>query len=157
MFEKLLRLRYVIIIAVFFLMLNSIVFLIVGAVHCIHGYKEFLSAGFYASEESRPGLYLMEGLDAFMLALTFMVFSLGLARLFIFDKVTVDRLPSWLNIHDLKGLKVLIWETILVTLVILCVTNILKYPGRSWDTLIFPALILILTVSLVLMRGKSSH
>ena len=157
MFDKLLNLRYVVIIAVFFLLINSLVFIVVGVVHCIHGYIEFVNIGFYSTGESRPGLYLMEGLDAFMLAIVFLIFGLGVARLFVFDKHSVDRIPAWLNIHDLKGLKVLLWETILVTLVILCVTNLIKLSSLSWETLIYPILILILSAALFLMRGKESH
>jgi hypothetical protein len=81
--------------------------------------------GFRATDGSRPGLHLMEGL--------------------------------WLNVHDLKGLKVLLWETILVTLVILCVTNLIKLSSLSWETLIYPILILVLAAALFLMRGKESH
>jgi uncharacterized membrane protein YqhA len=157
MFDKLLNLRYVVIIAVFFLLINSLVFIVVGVVHCVQGYIEFLNAGFRATEGSRPGLHLMEGLDAFMLALVFLIFGLGVARLFVFDKHSVERIPAWLNVHDLKGLKVLLWETILVTLVILCVTNLIKLTSLSWETLIYPILILILAAALFLMRGKESH
>lgn len=157
MFDKLMRLRYLVGIAVIFLLINAFVFVVVGAVHCIHGYIEFVKVAFYPIDGARPGLHLVEGLDAFMLSLLFMIFGLGVARLFIFDKYNVEHIPAWLNIHDLKGLKVLLWETILVTLVILCVTNLIKFPGRSWETLIYPVLILILSAALFLMRGKESH
>lgn len=157
MFEKLMLLRYAVIIAVFFLLTNSLVFIVVGVVHCIHGYVGFVDIGFRATEGSRPGLYLMEGLDAFMLALVFLIFGLGVARLFVFDQHSVAHIPAWLNIRDIKGLKVLLWETILVTLVMLCVTNLLKVSSHSWETLIYPTLILILAAALCLMRGKESH
>lgn len=157
MFDKLIQLRYVVIVAVFFLLINSVVFIVVGAVHSINGYIEFVNAGFHATAESRPGLHLMEGLDAFMLALVFLIFGLGVARLFVFDHHNLERIPKWLNIQDIKGLKVLLWETILVTLVILCVTDLVKLSSFSWETLIYPILILILTAALYLMRGKESH
>src|SRR5688500_16131093 len=157
MFDKLMHLRYVVIIAAFFLLINSLFFMIVGVVHCIQGYIKFVDIGFHSSKESRPGLYLMEGLDAFMIALAFLIFGLGIMRLFIFDKHKVQHIPAWLNIQDLKGFKILIWDTILVTLVILCVTNLVKFPSRTWDTLTYPMLILILTAALFLMRGKESH
>ncbi len=157
MLDKLMNFRYVVIVAVFFVLLNSIVFTIVGAVHCIHGYIEFVNIGFRTTQGSRPGLHLMEGLDAFMIALAFLIFGLGVARLFVFDKHNVESMPAWLNIHDIKGLKVLLWETILVTLVILCVTDLIMVPDLSWETLVYPILILILTIALYLMRGNESH
>jgi uncharacterized membrane protein YqhA len=157
MFSRLLQARYVFLIAVVFLLLNSIIFILAGAVHSFHGIIEFIELGFLPDEESRPGLHLLEGLDMFMVALVFLIFGLGIARLFIFDKIESSQIPSWLNIRDLKGLKILLWETILVTLVILCVTNLVKHPARTWEALIFPIIILILTLALYLMRGKDSH
>jgi uncharacterized membrane protein YqhA len=157
MFNKLLLVRYVFSIAVVFLLLSSFVFLIAGAVHSFHGLVEFVGVGFIPNEETRPGLHLLEGLDAFMIALVFFVFGLGIARLFIFSESESKQIPGWLNVHNLKELKVLLWETILVTLVILCVSNLIKFPALAWESLVLPILILILSLALFLMRGKESH
>lgn len=157
MFHKFLQAKYILAIAVVFLLLNALVFVIAGSVQSIHGYIEFIEFGFSPGEGKRPGIHLLEGLDMFMVAMVFLIFGLGIARLFIFDKMDNSQVPSWLNVHDIKGLKVLLWETILVTLVILCVTNLIKSPMKSWEVLIFPLVILILTIALYLMRGKEEH
>ncbi len=157
MFGKLLLVRYFFVIAVAILLLNAFIFLLVGAVHSIHGFIEFINVGFSPNDESRPGISLLEGLDSFMVSLVFLIFGLGIARLFIFDKMESNLIPKWLNFNDLKGLKILLWETILVTLVILCVSNLIKFPTRSWEALIFPIIILILSLALFLMKGKESH
>ncbi|MFN8255918.1 MAG: YqhA family protein [Bacteroidales bacterium] len=154
MFQKILGFRYVLIIAVFFLLISSFVFIIAGAVHSFEGIIEFIQVGFVPNENARPGIKLLEGLDAFMVALIFMIFGMGIARLFLFDKDKDLNVPSWLHIHDLKGLKVLLWETILVTLVILSINPIIKKEMVSWEILIYPAFILILSLALFLMKGK---
>jgi len=154
MFDKLLRIRYIFSIAVVFLLLSSLVFLIVGATQSLHGIIEFVSAGFVPNEEIRPGLHMLEGLDSFMISLVFFIFGLGIARLFIFDKAESKLIPGWLNIHNLKELKVLLWETILITLVILCLNSLIKSPAASWELLVLPILILILSAALFLMRVK---
>jgi uncharacterized membrane protein YqhA len=154
MFQKILAFRYILIIAVFFLLISSFVFIIVGAVLSIEGIIEFIHFGFIPNEEIRPGIKLLEGLDAFMIALIFMIFGMGIARLFLFDKDKDINVPSWLNIHDLKGLKILLWETILVTLVILSINPLVKGKVVSWEILIYPGFILILSLALFLMRGK---
>ncbi|HTE29620.1 MAG TPA: YqhA family protein, partial [Chryseolinea sp.] len=110
MFDKLLRFRYMVSIVVLFLLINAFVFLVVGVASCIHGYIDFIKVAFQPTEGARPGLHLLEGLDAFMLSLVFLIFGLGVARLFIFDKQDDARIPPWLNVQDLKGLKVLLWE-----------------------------------------------
>lgn len=157
MFHKMLYVRYILLVAVVFLLLSACAFIIVGSIHCLHGFVELARHDFLPTEEARPGLHLLEGLDAYMVALIFMIFGLGIARLFVFDKANVEGLPAWLNIHDIKELKVLLWETILVTLVILCVTNLAKHPVRSWEVLLFPGVILILSLALYFVRGKESH
>ena len=96
----------------------------------------------------------MNGLDAFMLSIIFMIFGLGIGRLFLFDETPDEKVPTWLRFHDLKGLKVLIWEAILVTLVIFSLHGLLTPEGLSLKTLILPGAILILTLSLFLMRRK---
>lgn len=153
MLEKILKTRFLLVIAVFFLLVNTLLFLISGAVQSYHGYMEFISNGFHLGGDTRPGLHILEGLDAFMIALVFMVFGLGIAKLFVFDQEKTKMLPSWLNIHNLKELKVLLWETILVTLVILCITNLIKSPPSGWDALVFPSFILILSLALLLLKA----
>jgi uncharacterized membrane protein YqhA len=157
MFEKLLNIRYLFGIAVVFMLINSMFFLVSGAVHCIHGYAVYVENGLLPNQESRPGLHLVEGLDSFMVSLVFLVFGLGIARLFVFNNVKSEDLPTWLQFHDLKGLKVLLWETILVTLVIFCLSRIVTDDFQSWTSLILPGIILMLSAALFFMRGSESH
>ncbi len=152
MFNKLLKARYLFIIAVFFLLLNSLTFLVVGVVKTIHGYVEFAELGFKATEDSKPGLYILGGFDAFLISMIFLVVGLAIARIFIFDKIETDQLPDWLNVHTIKDLKVLLWETILVTLVVLCITQVVRHPPDSWNELVYPLFILILSLALYLKK-----
>ncbi|MFN8255909.1 MAG: YqhA family protein [Bacteroidales bacterium] len=153
-FERILNFRYVLAISVIFLLLSSLIFIIVGAVKSFEGIISFFHTGFQTDENIRPGLKLLEGLDAFMFSLIFMIFGLGIARLFLFSKSADINVPAWLQIDDLKGLKVLLWETILVTLVIFSINPIVSGEALSWEILIFPVFILILSIALFLMRGK---
>ena len=154
MFRKLLSIRYIIIAAVGILFLNSIFFIIGGAIFSVKGYIEFIQNGFIPSETYSPGLYVLKGLDAFMLAIIFMIFGLGIARLFVFNEASEEQIPSWLRFHEMKGLKVLLWETILVTLVIYCLQILLTHKELSFDLLILPGAILLLAVALFFVRWK---
>ena len=157
MIEKILRIRYVFIIAVIFLLLNALVFIVAGVNQCIHGYIAFFNAGFIPGENSRPGIRLVEALDSFMVALVFMIFGFGIGRIFVFPDTGDEHIPRWLQIHNLKELKILLWETILLTMVIFCVGNMITGDTRSWEVLLFPGVILILSFGLFLMRGKEEH
>jgi uncharacterized membrane protein YqhA len=156
MIKFLLKFRYFFIVAVVFLMLNSIFFLIAGVKKCITGYIEFVRVGFSISEANRPGVKLLEGLDFFMAALVFMIFGLGMGRLFLFDSITSENLPVWLRIKNVSELKFLLWETILITLVIFLVTHLIKSDIQSWEILIFPCVILILSLALFFLKFHNS-
>jgi phosphate starvation-inducible membrane PsiE len=54
----------------------------------------------------------------------------------------------------MKGLKVLLWETILVTLVIYCLQILLTHKELSLELLILPGAILLLAVALFFVRWK---
>jgi uncharacterized membrane protein YqhA len=154
MLLKLLKIRYIIIVAVGILFLNSIFFVIGGTVLSVKGYIEFTQNGFTPSETYKPGMYILKGLDAFMLAIIFMIFGLGIARLFLFNNASDDQIPSWLRFHEMKGLKVLLWETILVTLVIYCLQVLLTHKELTPDLLILPGAILLLAAALFIVRWK---
>ncbi len=154
MFQRLLRIRYIIIVAVGILFLNSIFFVIGGTVFSVKGYIEFAQNGFLPSETYDPGMYILKGLDAFMLAIIFMIFGLGIARLFLFNNASDEQIPSWLRFHEMKGLKVLLWETILVTLVIYCLQVLMTHEELTPDLLILPGAILLLAAALFIVRWK---
>lgn len=157
MFRKLLSIRYIILVAVGILFLNSLFFVVGGTIFSVRGYIEFTKNGFIPNESYNPALYLLKGLDAFMLAIIFMIFGLGIARLFIFNEVSADQIPNWLRFHEMKGLKVLLWETILVTLVIYCLQVLLTHKELSLDLLILPGAILLLAVALFFVRWKEQN
>jgi uncharacterized membrane protein YqhA len=157
MFKRLLTIRYIILVAVGILFLNSIFFIVGGTIFSFRGYIEFIQNGFVPSETYNPVLYILKGLDAFMLAIIFIIFGLGIARLFLFNNASEDQIPSWLRFHDMKGLKVLLWETILVTLVIYCLQVLLTHKELSLDLLILPGAILLLAIALFFVRWKEQN
>lgn len=151
MFNKILRIRYVFLIAVVFTLLNSFFFLIGGVLESIHGYMLFYQHGL--DGESRPGTYLLKGLDMFLVSMVFLIFALGIMRIFTHYHSSDENLPGWLRINNFKELKILLWETVIVTLVVFTLTEIVSSnKALNLDALIMPGVILILTVSLFLMK-----
>ena len=154
MLQKLLNIRYIVILVVAFCFLNSGFFIIGGSVLSIKGYVAHVQNGFMPMEDYQSGLYIMKGLDAFMLAIIFIIFGLGLARLFLVKEDSKEQIPTWLRFDDMKGLKVLLWETILVTLVIFCLQTLLTAHTQKAELLILPGAILLLSVALFFVRWK---
>ena len=154
MLKKLLNVRFIVIPVVIFCFFNSVFFIIGGSVLSVKGYIAYVQNGFKPMENYTSGLYIMKGLDAFMLALIFIIFGLGIARLFLAEDDSEEKIPTWLRFHDMKGLKVLLWETILVTLVIFCLQSLLTTHTPKLEMLILPGAILLLSVALFFVRWK---
>lgn len=158
MIKKLLLLRYVFLIAAGFTIVNSIFFLGVGVMECVKAYSLFFKYGI--SDKHRPGVLVLQGLDLFLISMVFLIFALGIIRLFIHYQPgsnAENELPDWLKLNSFKDLKVLLWESILVTLVVFCLTRIvIGNHASEWQVLILPLVILILTISLYIMK-KVNH
>ncbi|MFC5269984.1 YqhA family protein [Adhaeribacter terreus] len=159
--KNLLRIRYVYIIAVVFTLLNSIFFLISGVIESVHGFEIFFRK-LRSGEKILIGVYFMESLDRFLVAFVFMIFSLGIWKLFYVKNDQAVDLPAWLQISSLKDLKILLWETIMVTLVVFTISMIVNTTAEEgvsldsleWNALVLPAIILTLSVSLYFMRKE---
>src|SRR5262245_17646642 len=120
MFEHLLKLRYAAVVIVVLAALHAIGFLAMGAEIAGEAYWDLLHHTVKSGEASRQGLELLHSLDFLFVALVFIILSLGIAKLFLIPPARADAvdLPSWLKIDSITELKVLLWETILTTLLI---------------------------------------
>ncbi len=156
MLNSLLSIRYVYVIAAVFTLISSILSLIVGVRQSIEGFTHVYR---YASGEevAAPKLSLLDSLDSFLAALVFLIFSLGITKIFIGYDHPDDNLPGWLRIREFKELKLLLWEAILVTLVVWCMSSVARsFPALTWDALVLPAIVLALSVGLYLMQRNES-
>jgi uncharacterized membrane protein YqhA len=154
MLEKTLYLRFIYMLAVIITFVNSLFFLFNGTLRAYNGYLEVL----YARTGTRPAIFFVESLDAFMIAWVLLIFSLGMMRIFIQYNTPGDRLPVWLRLGSFKELKVLLWETILLTLVIMSVSEVVrKIENITWNQTILPVIILALSASLYIMRKEEDR
>ena len=159
MFNTLLRFRYLFVGIIVFSTINSVAFLVMGAVKSIKGYIEIFKYINGATTE-RPGMEILEGFDNFSRCCCFLIFSLGILKLFFVKSEDESQLPKWLDIKDLQDLKILLWETILVALVVFSMSNVIRnIYAITWQVLLLPGYILLLTISLQLVRGdkKANH
>jgi uncharacterized membrane protein YqhA len=153
MLTQLLQLRYVYAIAVIFTLINSVLCLAAGIRESVEGYRVIFQ---YLSGEEivGPKLLLLESLDSFLAALVFLIFGLGIVKIFIAPDRMIEGLPGWLQIHSFVELKILLWESILVTLVVMTMGTVARrLDSLSWDVLVLPAVVLVMAVGLYLMRS----
>jgi len=151
--STLMRLRFVFLIVSAFSFLSCLYFIGVGVVETVHAISSLLDP---AGSGDRPtGIILFEALDRFLISVLFYIFGIGMIKLFMPDLFRESELPQWLNIRDIKELKILLWETVLVTLMVLSVTELVSVKDKlTWNALILPAVIATLSLSLFLMRSK---
>jgi len=152
MFQHLLRLRYIAIAMVILSVLHAIAFLVIGTKLAVTAYTHVIHE---ASDQMRPGLELLHSLDFLFVSLVLMVLALGIAKLFLLSPdVDESALPVWLRLHSISELKVLLWETVLTTLLIAALPSLVAglFGQLDWSVLIVPGGILVLAVSLFFMK-----
>jgi uncharacterized membrane protein YqhA len=156
MFERLLKIRYLALVIVILAILHSVAFLVLGARIAVAGYWHVLHRTVEQGGNSRPGLELLHGLDFLFVSMVLMVLALGIAKLFLLDfsGKTPPALPQWLRIESITELKVLLWEAILTTLVIIALSDLSEglFVEQGVKVLLIPAAILILSLSLFFMK-----
>jgi len=108
-------------------------------------------------EMERPLLPALEAVDVFFMAIAFFIGAVGLVQLFIGDlHFLKDVSFAWMRVESYTQLKLLLWDTFLVTLLVLFLTRIFAAQTMGWDMLILPGAILMLTVSSFLLK-KGKH
>ena len=152
MFQSLLKIRYLAIVIVILAVFHALAFLFMGTKSAFQGYTHLVDG----DGDSRPTLELLHSLDYLFVSLVLIVLGLGIARLFLLDPDSgqVAHLPEWLRIESISELKVLLWETILSSLLIIGLSNLTEgILGKvDWSVLLTPAAILILSLSLFFMK-----
>jgi uncharacterized membrane protein YqhA len=155
LFEGLLRVRYIAVVVVVLALLHSVTFLVIGARSALGTYRHVLLGRDEPIE--RPGLELLHSLDFFLVSLVLMILAVGVAKLFLLPPAPAYRpstLPSWLELETFSDLKVLLWETVLTTMLVAAIPIFTTGIGEKleWSALVMPAAILLLALSLHLMK-----
>ena len=154
MFRQLLKIRYVAIVIVILAVLHSMAFLVMGTRIAIKAYAHIQDEA--PPTLARPGIELLHSLDFLFVSLVLLVLGLGIAKLFIVQlpKAETEALPLWLRIDSISQLKVLLWETILTTLLIVALSDLIRglFTSLTWSALTIPAAILLLALSLFFMK-----
>jgi uncharacterized membrane protein YqhA len=152
MFERLLKIRYIAIVIVILAVLHAIAFLLLGIKLAFQSYAHVITGG---STEARPGLELLHSLDFLFVSMVLLVLGLGIAKLFLLGpNVEEAGLPIWLRINSISELKVLLWETVLTTLLIAGLPGLVTglFGDLNWTVLVIPTAILVLALSLYFMK-----
>lgn len=157
MIKLLLNLRWLAVVIALCGALHSIAFIGIGVIRGYQGYRLIFHGPPWNGEEA-PGIYIAKSIDAFLLALVFFVFSIGVLELFASqgESEGLGQVPAWMRVKSLSDLKFLIWEAILAALVVASVESLVVSGHEiQWTALIVPIALLVLAAGLFL--AKKAH
>jgi uncharacterized membrane protein YqhA len=139
-------LRVVIIVVVVVTFINALVFFGLGVFHSVQTYWNLILG---TAGEHRPGLAMVESMDRFFIGFIFIIFSVGLSKLFLPQSLVFKKLDlPWLAISDFHQLKLLLWSAILTAILVeWLVITAAKAAYFDWPDLILPLGIFILAIA----------
>jgi uncharacterized membrane protein YqhA len=160
MLQALFRIRYMVVLAVVAALLGALLLILLGGWHTIEGFLLFvgLRAPKVAGNSSLETVVkVIEALDSFLLAFVLLVFAYSTYFLFVHEEVDEERqkrirMPTWLQVEDLDDMKQVLLRVIMVLLsVYLLQLVFVEGTDLAWTTLILPASIVAIAVSLKLV------
>ena len=142
--------KWALLLIIFATFLNGIAFICFGMKKIYEAYHGIFATG----KVGVAGIELVHSLDNFLIALVFLIFSFGFAQLFLpendwFDKINIPAL----KVNSFKELKIILWITILLTLVIAFASQIVSQEIKAdWESLSLPICIVLLAGALRLLN-----
>jgi len=151
--------KLIIIIPVISSFVTGVIFMGLG----VHELVDGVNGIFIGQLETKatPGLTLFVSIDLFIIGFLFLIFSLGFSQLFIpkpskittlLDSVT----PNWLKVQSFTELKLILWDTVLTTLVLTFIGDVIRdKDGYNWQLTIIPISILLISFARYLIKKQA--
>ena len=138
----------------FFMGILTVCVVILGAIQgskAILKLLKFLKTG---DKNLHAGIEILDTLDVFLVAIVFLIFTVGIVQLFIKhdNDDYLAAVPDWLIINNLSDLKFLLMQTIIATLFIYCISMLAEADEHATlEWLVVPGVILMLSISLAVL------
>lgn len=152
MLQYILSLRLIMLIGAMGAMVGALLMFWLGGANVFSAMRSLL-----AGHENKfvTGL-IMSATDAFLFGVVLVVFAYAITFGFAIDlkPETRDKLPHWMRIDSVSGLKHTLVEVILVYLVVDFATDWAQASDLSWTTLLKPTSILLIAAASRLLSGS---
>ena len=150
-FETLFTLKYFALIISLMIMLSGFIAVVVGTMRL---FKSMIQLSGLHEGDSKPGVHLIEAVDTYLFSLVILVLGGGIFKLFVGNEDTFKGSVVFSKINTFMDLKVLLWETLLLTLTVWCALGFFAHPkDLKYEQLILPVTIVLLALALKLIRG----
>jgi hypothetical protein len=150
-FERFFKINYFALIISFLLLCSGIIAIMIGCYRLFKGILELV--GIYDGV-TRPGIHIIEAVDTFLFSIVILVLGGGIFKLFVGNENTFKNSLVFSKIKSFMDLKVLLWETLLLTLTVWCSLGFFEHPeDLHYEQLILPVTIILLALALKFMKG----
>ncbi|WP_296317000.1 YqhA family protein [Winogradskyella sp. UBA3174] len=149
-FESIFTLKYFALIISLLIMFSGLIAIAVGSIRLFKGFMEL--TGLHEGT-SHPGVHIIEAVDTLLFSLVILVLGGGIFKLFVGNENTFKESIVFSKIKTFMDLKVLLWETLLLTLTVWCSLGFFARPkDLHYEQLILPVTIVLLALALKLIR-----
>jgi len=152
------RFRFISIIAVLASGFGALLMFIIGAVKVVRAYKIYFAEHLLSGPAALAGAsaaitYLVQAIDAFLIAIGLMIFGGGIYNLFIHPVPEGQR--SLFGIETITQLKSLLAELVVVILMVKFLEEALhSRGGYQWDIVILPVGVLLIAIAVRVLRFR---
>lgn len=152
--------KIIILVPVLSSLIISCVFIGIGVYETFLGIKGVFTG--LVHTDATPGVNLFEALDIFLIGFLFLIFAIGFSQLFMpkqskFMETIEIITPDWLKVQNFTQLKLILWDTVLTSLVVKFVGDAYRLHGKyDWELAIIPITILLISLSRFLLK-KVNH
>lgn len=160
-FEKQIdRIRYISLIAVLASALGSLLMFLVGANKVWLAYSAYAASLLEGMPPGEAGnlaiAFVVQAIDAFLIALVLLIFGLGVYSLFVHElKADRPETRSWTGIRSISQLKTILAELVIIILMVKFLESALRSTGSyEWELLLLPAGVLMLAGAVKLLGLK---
>ena len=147
--ERVFQIRYLALCVALLVVLSGILAIIIGAAKLVKAILIIIGI----EKDEKPGLHIIESVDTLLFSLVLLVLGGGIFKLFVGDETTFKNNLVFAKLESFKDLKILLWETILLTLTIWCALDFfLKPKDLEYTQLILPVATVLLALALKLIK-----
>lgn len=148
--ERIFKVKYLALIVSILLMISGVLAIVLGAIRLVESILVMLGI-----HEGKAGIYLIESVDTLLFSLVILVLSGGIFKLFVGDENTLSENIVFSKIKTFMDLKVLLWETLLLTLTVWCALGFfINTESQNYEQLILPVSIVLLALALKFIKGE---
>ena len=148
--ERIFKIKYLALLVSTLLMICGILAIVIGAIRLVESVLQLLGI-----HEGKPGIHLIESVDTLLFSLVILVLAGGIFKLFVGNEHTFKESAIFSKLNSFMDLKVLLWETLLLTLTVWCALSFFVDPDSlHYKQLILPVSILLLALALKFIKTE---